>query len=246
VKPTKPAFAALAIALIACGTSVEPAAPTVQTGPSGPESSPTGAPPEASPTPEPTVFETSDPAGDCFDGFRAATECAGVDLVGLLVAPAGVVPEAAGEVSSEGRLVFAFDFAEDLAAVEEFGIFLYFDLDRDPSTGVHRTDLPGVERLIGGSPPTTDTWTQDLTAGDYDAEIVRDDALVTLRVQGSRLLFLVAPSLLADAPEADPDGFRLYVITARSITNEDSLNGEELIHTPAALDVPDEVVTQPR
>lgn len=246
MNPTKPAFAALAIALIACGTSGQPPAPTGQGGPPGAEATPTHAPPEASPTPEPAVFKTSDPAGDCFDGFAAATECAGVDLVGLLVAPASAVPEAAGEASSEGRLVFAFDFAEDLAAAEEFGIFLYFDLDRDASTGVGRFDIPGAERLIGGSPPTTDTWTQDLTAGDYDAEIVRDDALVTLHVQGSRLLFLVAPSLLADAPEAEPDGFLLYVITARSITNEDSINGEELIHIPTALDVPDEVVAQTR
>jgi hypothetical protein len=232
------ALSVLAAGLLACGSPG-----TARTAPEGDRPSPaveaTAAAP-SSPTPpgsaEPDVFSAADPAEDCWNGFLEPTECAGVDMTNLIVGRT--------DAAAPGRLVFEIEFAEDLMATEEFGVFLYFDLDQHPATGVQRTGLPGVERLIGASPPTSDTWTQDLTAGDYDAEIVRDDALVTTRIEDGRLMFVVDPALLADSGGGAPDGFIFYAITARGIQNEDAYNAEEDLHVTAPMTVPDEVVTQ--
>jgi hypothetical protein len=215
--------AAVAAGQVACGIRAPaqgPAGAGETSADSEAEAAPS-APPAATRPPEPEVVSVPDATDDCFND-----ECAGVDMTRLRIGPAGMLPELSADPQTQDRLVFVVEFSEELAATEEFGVFLYFGLDEDPTTGEQPTDLPGVDRLIAASPPTTDSWTEALTPADDHRDTVRDPDLVSLRVEGNQLIFLVDPSLLAEDQGASPDAFVLYVIDSRSITNDDYFNGD--------------------
>ena len=235
------AAAALAAALAACGPSTPPAAPPASPAPLDSPPPSAAAPAAASPG---LSFDAADPASDCFSGFREPTDCAGLDLRGIRVGLADVAPALAGDAALQGRVVFAVTFETDLSQAEAFGLCLYLDLDQDSSTGLGMTDMPGLDRLICATLPAGDAWTQHVVLGGYEAEIVRDPARLTARVAGDLAILAVDPSLLADGPGAAPDGFGLYVASARSITQLDCINGVLPLHVPLLLGVPDEVIAQ--
>lgn len=223
---------ARALAVLALAAAPAACAPAPALTPTSP--APAATEPAAAPQPPPPVerpaFEADDPAEDCFSGFREPTPCAGLDLVALEIVAAD---EAAGR-----RVFLRVTFAEDLAQAAEFGLCLYFDLDRDGATGLSMTDMPGLERLICATLPEGDAWTQHVADGGYDAAIERDPAQVEARLTGSTVVLAVDPALLGGSAQ----GFRLYVGSARSITQLDYFNGGGPLHVPLPLDVPADVL----
>jgi hypothetical protein len=183
---------------------------------------------------------------DCFNGFREAKDCAGLDLAHLQVGLPSLAPDLTDDPVMQGRLIFIITFAEDVTPAEEFGLCLYFDIDRAGNTGLDQADMPGLDLLICGDMPQGSFWTKDWSTGNYDAEAIRDESRVAARVRGRVVAIAVQPALLADAPGAAPDSFLLYVGTARSITALDYFNGGLPLHVPQAYTIPDAVVTQVR
>lgn len=237
---------ALLAAGIACGPAVSPAEPAAsETESAGPApASPTA---ESSAQTGGATAEASDPAADCFNGFREPIQdCVGLDLTGLVVASAGGAPEFASGPLMEGRLAFVVTFADDLAQVEEFGICFHMNLDGDDGTGYDDIDMPGLERVICAFPPDGAPAWYERGALGYDADPIRDEAILASFMEGSQLVVAVDPSLLVDSPGAAADGFVLYVGTARSINSLDYFNGQGPLHVPEAVVVTDEVVAQVR
>ncbi|MGH2607007.1 MAG: hypothetical protein ACRDG5_10490 [Anaerolineales bacterium] len=237
-------LALLAVVGIACGPAASPAEPATSDAESnGPAAaSPT---PESSGASEAATVEASDPAADCFNGFKEPIEdCAGLDLIALVVGPAASAPAFAVAAATEDRIALTVTFADDLAQVEEFGICFHMNLDGDDATGYDDIDMPGLERVICAGPPEGFVAWYERGALGYDADPVEDQAMVTYFVEGNRLVVAVHPSLLTVDPGAAPDGFVLYVGTARSINALDYFNGEGPLHVPVALVVPDDVVSQ--
>lgn len=237
-------LALLAVVGIACG----PAASAPEPATTEPESS---GPAAASPTPESShaieaaTVEASDPAADCFNGFKEPIEdCAGLDLIALVVGPALSAPDFAVGAVTEDRIAMTVTFADDLAQVEEFGICFHMNLDGDDATGYDDIDMPGLERVICAGPPGGFVAWYERGALGYDADPIEDQAMVAYFVEGNQLVVAVHPSLLAIDPGAAQDGFVLYVGTARSINALDYFNGEGPLHVPEAMVVTDEVVAQ--
>lgn len=234
----------LVVAAIACGPAASPTEPAAsETESAGPAA--------ASPTPESSAqtggatAEASDPAADCFNGFREPIEdCAGLDLIGLVVGSADSAPDFAYGPLMEGRLAFVVTFADDLAQAEEFGICFHMNLDGDDGTGYDDIDMPGLERVICAFPPDRGPAWYERGALGYDADPIRDEAMVASFMEGNQLVVAVHPSLLAVSPGAAADGLVLYVGTARSINSLDYFNGQGPLHVPEAVVVTDEVVTQ--
>jgi hypothetical protein len=244
-----PVFAAaLAAVLVACGGggSIPRQATTAPSGGTTVEiPTPTAA---SAAAPQNETFESSDAAGDCFNGFGEPDNCAGLDLVGVKVGLPGLAPAVADDAAVQGRLVFVVTFADDVTAADEFGLYLYLDLDQDVATGLDMSSgsiaLPGIDRLVGATLPQGDTWTQYVAEGGHDAEIVKDEGQVTTRVVGDEVVVAVQPSLLTDASGEAPDALTLYIGTARSIRALDYFNGDQPIEVPQALTVPEAVAAQ--
>lgn len=200
----------------------------------------------ASPTPESGALtvEVPDPAADCFNGFREPiADCAGLDLIALVVGPAASAPDFAAAAVTEGRLAMTVTLAGDLAQVAEFGICFHMNLDGDDATGYDDVDMPGLERVVCAGPPSSYVAYYERGALGYEADPIEDRALADYFVEGDQLVLAVHPSLLA-APGAAADGFVLYVGTARSINELDYFNGEGPLHVPERIVVPDDVLAQ--
>jgi hypothetical protein len=234
----------------------------------------------ATQTPEPTAdacqvptFKAADAPSDCFNGSGEPAGCAGVDLAGVEAGLLTSVPEVADEPNLPTG--FVVTFAEPPEAAEEFVLSLYLDLDEDPTTGLDMSSgasaLPGIDRLIGVSLPSGEAWTQAVANGGQGAEIVRDQAQISARLVGDKVIVSVARALLTDAsvgagkdgpPAAGPlvpvgyslrvnaagalpDAFTLYAGTARDTSALDFFNGDLDIHAPLAMTVPEDALYPP-
>lgn len=257
-------LAALAGGLLACGigtsTSTPEAAAPVETDPPSISSTATAAKDE---TPGLT-FDAEDATGDCFNGFGEPDGCAGLDLVRVQVG----LEEPLLARPNDPRLPVAFviGLADPLDATDEFGLYLYLDLDQDTGAGLDMSSgpvaLPGIDRLIGVTLPQGDAWTQAVGNGGYDAEIVRDDR-VSATVEGRTVVLLSGRGLLDEnAPltatgrrgwalrlpalaGGAPNDFTLYLGAARSIQALDYFNVPPQIQVPLGLTVPTQVLYPP-
>jgi hypothetical protein len=184
--------------------------------------------------------------------------------------------EAVLDIANEPGLpvVFVVSFADSPAMAEEFGLYLYLDLDQNPATGLDMSSgpvaLPGIDRLIGATLPDGDTWTQLVAKGGYDAEILRDATKVSARVEVDQVIVVVGRALLdehasltaepsaptdgvaaigralaGDSGGGTPDAFTLYIGTARSIDALDYFNGDQGIQVPLAMTVPQDIAYPP-
>jgi hypothetical protein len=63
-------------------------------------------------------------------------------------------------------------------------------------------------------------------------------------VSGNQVAIAIDPSLLADSPNAEPDGFDVYVESARGTNPLDFFNGSGPIDQAEAISVPDDIVAQ--
>lgn len=231
-------------------------------------------------TPEPTLdacqiptLKDSDAPSDCFNGSGEPVACAGLDLLGVEAGLLLSVPEVANEPNLP--IGFLVTFADPPQAAAEFVLYIYLDLDQDTTTGLDMSSgasaLPGIDRLIGVTLPSGESWTQAVAQGGYDAEIIKNEAQVSARVVGDRVIVLVFPKLLEDrsvaageqtppapgplitvgySPQLHVGGrvvspFTLYVGTTRSIDALDFFNGDQDIRVPLAMTVPQEAQTLP-
>jgi hypothetical protein len=215
------------------------------------------------------TLKASDAPSDCFNTSGEPVACAGLDLLGVEAGLLLSVPEVAHEPNFPTG--FVVTFADPTQAAEEFTLFIYLDLDQDPATGLDMSSgasaLPGIDRLIGVTLPSGESWTQAVAKGGYNAEIIRDEAQVSARVVGDRVIVLVFPKLLEEgsvtAREETPSlitvgyslrvhvggrvvsPFALYVGSTRSVNALDFFNGDQAIHAPLAMTVPEEAQTPP-
>ncbi len=218
------------------------------------------------------TFQASDAPSDCFNGFGEPDACAGLDLLGVEVG----LQEPVLDVPNDPKLpvVFVVTFADSPATEEEFGLYLYVDLDQNTATGLDMSSgpiaLPGIDRIVGATLPDGESWTQLVAKGGYDAEIIKDGTLVSARIDGDRVVLLVGRGLLDDhalaaggqSPSDDslmdvghglrpraaggaPDAFTLYIGTARSIDALDYFNGGQDIQVALAMTVPEEALYPP-
>jgi hypothetical protein len=232
-------------------------------------------------TPEPTAtkacqvptLKASDAPSDCYNASGEPVACTGLDLVGVEAGLLLSVPEVANEPNLPTG--FVVTFADPPQAAAEFVLYIYLDLDQDATTGLDMSSgasaLPGIDRLIGVTLPSGESWTQAVAKGGYDAEIIKDEAQVSARVVGDRVIVLVFPKLLEDrsvaAGEQTPPAlgslitvgyslqlhvggrvvspFTLYVGTTRSIDALDFFNGDQDIRVPLAMTVPQKAQTHP-
>jgi hypothetical protein len=216
------------------------------------------------------TFKASDAPSDCFNGAGESVACTPLDLLSL---EAGLLTSVSEVVDVPNLPTgFVVTFAEPpQSAAEEFILYLYLDLDQDPATGLDISSgasaLSGIDRLIGVALPSGESWTQAVAKGGYNAEIIKDEAQVSARMVGNMGIVLVFRGLLEDksvrageqipqalgsaAPVgyalggALPDAFTLYVGTARSMSALDFFNGEQDIHAPLAMTVPEEALYPP-
>jgi hypothetical protein len=174
-----------------------------------------------------------------------------------------------------GYTGFIFTLAEPLQEADEFVLYLYLDLDQDATTGLDMSSglfaLPGIDRLIGVNLPSGRSWTQVTAKGGYDAEIIGDPAQVSSPVLDDRVIVLVARALLDDRTVAGVkqdspalvsvapanharapfiagalvDAFTLYVGTERSTDTFDFFNGDQEVHDPLPMTVPEEALFPP-
>jgi hypothetical protein len=226
------------------------------------------------------TFKASDAPSDCFNASGEPVGCAGLDLLGVEAGLLTSVPAVVDEPSLPTELLgavgytgFVVTFADPPQAAEEFVLYLYLDLDEDAVTGFDMSSgaraLPGIDRLIGVALPSGESWTQIVAKGGYDAEIIRDEAQVSARVVGEKVIVFVLRKLLDDRtvaaggntppsvgslvtvgylPRSHAGGmlvspFSLYVGTTRSIETLDFFNGDQAIHAPLAMTVPEEAQT---
>jgi hypothetical protein len=227
-------------------------------------------------TSEPTLdacqiptLKASDASSDCFNASGGSLACAAIDLLGVEAGLLTLVPEVVDIPNLPTG--FVVTFAAQPPTGEEFILYLYLDLDQDPTTGLDMSSgesaLPGIDRLIGVILPSGESWTQVVAKGGYDAETIRDEAQVSARVVGERVIVLVARALLEDKSVAAgeqiplarssimtvgyalggalPDAFTLYVATAHSIDTLDYFNGDQEIHIPLAMTVPEAALYPP-
>lgn len=219
----------------------------------------TGSGDAATPTspaqPASLVFELSDESGDCFSGLtRNAADCAGLDLVGLSIGLPGGLPAFGDESIMTGRLVFVLTLAEDLAQVETFGLCLWMDLDRNPATGKDLSGnwggIPGIDRGVCVEVPEGRTYFYyyhaDWEIGVDRDEPLYDDSLAAAVVAGKQVGLGIHPALLATSDDAAPQGFVLFVGTARSIEALDHFNDQGSLTQAQSIEVPDEVVSGAR
>jgi len=222
-------------------------------------------PPTAGACQVPTL-KASDAPSDCFNGSGGPVACAGLDLLGV---EAGLLIKSLPELADlpDFPIGFVVTFVDPPQVTEEFTLYLYLDLDENAVTGLDMSfgasALPGIDRLIGVTLPSGESWTQAVAKGGYDAEIIRDEAQVSARVVGDRVIVLVFPKLLEDGFVAEgeqtppplgslitvgysfqlPVGgrvvspFTLYVGTTRSIDALDLFNGNQGIHAPLSMTV---------
>jgi len=277
-------FVTMVIAsLLACGGS-ETTAPPETTAQLEAETQSASSPTASGDACQVPTFKASDAPSDCFNGSGEPGECAGLDLVGVEAGLLGSVPEVADDpniptallgAARSGYTGFVVNFADPRQAGEEFGLYLYLDLDQDATTGLDMSSgavaLPGIDRFIGVTLPSSDSWTQAVAKGGYDAEIIRDEAQVFARVVGDRVFVLVARALLDDrsvaawkqpppalvsvvpviyalrlyAAGALVDAFTLYVGSARSTAALDYFNGDQDFMIPLAMTVPEEALYPP-
>jgi hypothetical protein len=215
------------------------------------------------------TFQASDAPSDCFNGVGEPVHCAGLDLVGE---EAGLLESVADDPNLPTG--FVVEFADPPQAAEEFTLYHYLDLDQDAATGLDLSSgaiaLPGIDRLVGITLPSGESWTQAVGKGGYDAEIIKDEAQVSARVVGNRVVVLLARVLLTDASAAAdgaplpsgsvvavgralhgdaagalPDAFTLYVGTARGIAALDYFNGDQDFQIPLAMTVAEEALYPP-
>jgi len=227
-------------------------------------------------TPVPTLdacqiptLKASDAPSDCFNDSREPVACAAIDLLGIEAGLLTLVPEVADIPNLPTG--FVINFAAQPQTVGEFILYLYLDLNQDPTTGLDMSSsesaLPGIDRLIGVNLPSGESWTQAVAKGGYDAEMIRDETQVSARVVGERVIVLVARTLLEDRSVAAgeqtplalgsvvtvgytlggalPDAFTLYVGTAHSIDALDYFNSDQDIHIPLAMTVPEDALYPP-
>jgi hypothetical protein len=219
-------------------------------------------------TPEPTLdacqiptLKASDAPSDCFNGSGEPVACAGLDLLGV---EAGLLLRSLPDLIDlpEFPIGFVVTFADPPPVTEEFTLYLYLDIDQNAGTGLNMSfgvsALPGIDRLIGVALPSGESWTQTVARGGYDAEIIRDEAQVSARVIGNRVIVFVFPNLLEErsltvrdqSPPVLVGGrvvspFSLYVGTSRSVNTLDFFNGEQDIHRPLEMTVSKEAQTHP-
>ena len=235
--------------------------------------------PSNTPEPPPTVvtqaltFEASDASSDCFNGISVLDTCAGLDLLGVRVG----LQELVLDTPNDDKLpvVFVVAFTDLPEGAEEFTIYLYLDLDQNPSTGLDMSAgasrLPGIDRLIGVNLPSGEPWMQVVAKGGYEAEIIKDER-ISARVVGNRVVVVVGRAILderalvgageqippavglvvpvghalgVNAGGGAPDDFTLYIGTARSSDALDYFNGDQDIHVPLAMTVPMKVMYPP-
>jgi hypothetical protein len=232
-------------------------------------------------TPKPTLdacqiptLKASDASSDCFNGSGEPVACAGLDLLGV---EAGLLLRSLPELADppEFPIGFIVTFVDPPPVTEEFTLYLYLDIDQNAGTGLNMSSsvsaLPGIDRLIGVALPSGESWTQTVARGGYDAEIIRDEAQVSARIVGNKVIVFVFPNLLEErsltvrdqspllpgsliAPGNSlqvPVGgrvvspFTLYAGTTRSIDTLDFFNGDQGIHAPLAMTVSQEAQMHP-
>ena len=228
------------------------------------------------------TFKTSDAPSDCFNASSEAVACAGLDLLGVEAGLLTSVPEVADVPNLPTELLlavgytgFVVTFADPPQAAEEFVLYLYLDLDENAITGLDMSSgasvLPGIDRLIGVTLPSGESWTQAVAKGGYDAEIIRDEAQVSTRVVGNKVIVLVFPKLLEEgslaAGEQTPPAlgslitveyplllhvggrvvspFTLYVGTTRGFDALDFFTGDQDIRLPLPMTVSEEAQIHP-
>lgn len=232
-------------------------------------------------TPEPTLdacqiptLKASDAPSDCFNGSGEPVACAGLDLLGV---EAGLLLRSLPDLTDlpEFPIGFVVTFVDPPQVTEEFTLYLYLDIDQNAGTGLDMSfgvsALPGIDRLIGVALPSGESWTQTVARGGYDAAIIRDEAQVSARVVGNRVIVFVFPNLLEERSLTVRDQsplvpglliaagyslqvpvggrvvspFTLYAGTSRSIDALDFFNGEQDIHRPLEMTVSKEAQTHP-
>jgi len=232
-------------------------------------------------TPEPTVdacqiqtLKASDATSDCFNASGEPVACAGLDL---LEVEAGLLLRSLPELADppEFPIGFIITFVEPLQATEEFTLYLYLDIDQNAGTGLNMSSdvsvLGGIDRVIGVALPSGESWTQTVAKGGYDAEIIRDEAQVSTRIVGNKVIVFVFPNLLEERSLTVRDQipllpglltaagyslqvpvggrvvspFSLYVGASRSIDTLDFFNGEQDIHRPLEMTVSKEAQLDP-
>lgn len=204
----------------------------------------------AEPTALPPAGETvelADFIDDCFRGTGGAGDCDGLDMTNI--AAGHLLDLGLVELAPPGRWIgFLVTFNDDLTGTEPFGLCLHLNLDRDPATGLDETGVPGIERGVCAEVPTGSVVTMDWSGGDFGAERESDSSLVGAYVgpelNPNQVAVWLNADLLRDPGGADPDGFLLYVGSARSITSLDYMNADLAIDQPYGIEVPDEVVAQ--
>ena len=232
-------------------------------------------------TSEPTLdacliptLKASDASSDCFNASGEPVACAGLDL---LEVEAGLLLRSLPELADppEFPIGFIITFVEPLQATEEFTLYLYLDIDQNRGTGLNMSSdvsvLPGIDRVIGVTLPSGESWTQTVANGGYEAEIIRDEAQVSTRIVGNKVIVFVFPNLLEErsltlrdesplvpgslitlgySPQVLVGGrvvspFSLYVGASRSIDTLDFFNGEQDIHRPLEMTVSKEAQLDP-
>lgn len=236
-------------------------------------------PPTADACQVPT-FKGSDAPSDCFNASGEPVPCGGLDLAGVEAGLLTSVSEVVDEpnlpkalLGGVGYTGFIVTFADPPQAGEDFVLYLYLDLDQNVRTGLDMSSgasaLPGIDRLIGVSLPSGESWTQIVAKGGYEAESIGDEAQVAARVVGEKVIVFVFRGLMDDRSVAAgknippsvglliPVGFlprshsagmmvspyTLYVGTTRSGETLDFFNGGQAIHTPLAMTVPSKAQT---
>jgi hypothetical protein len=219
-------------------------------------------------TPEPTLdacqiptLKASDASSDCFNASGEPIACAGLDLLGV---EGGLLLRSLPDLTDlpEFPIGFIVTFVDPPLVTEEFTLYLYLDIDQNAGTGLNMSSsvsvLPGIDRLIGVTLPSGESWTQTVARGGYEAPIIRDEAQVSVRVVGNRVILFVSANLLEErsltvrdqSPQVHVGGrvvspFSLYVGTSRSIDALDFLNGEHNIHWPLEMTVSKEAQLNP-